>query len=244
MSKHLNKLFIGLALSYLTMTSYGVTAAELIDQAKVTASGGFPFRITKAGSYRLSSNLTVTGSRDGIYVEVSNVTVDLDGFVMVADTGGQFVAGTAISDHGHSVGAVVIRNGTMSNWGTNIDLALCSGCTIKDLVVRAGGSGISVGSSSVVSGNVLTGGDGTGQVGNGITAGAGSRITGNILTGWGQGMSAASNSLISGNTVYQNLYGGIFVSCPADLIGNISRDNPPNISKTGAGCTFFNDNAP
>lgn len=241
MSKSANKLLFGLAVSCLALSSHSVHAVELIDQAKVMASGGFPFRIKAPGSYRLDSNLIVKGSRDGIYVEASNVTIDLDGHAMIADTGGPFVAGAAISDHGHYVGAVVIRNGTMSNWGTNVDLALCSPCSVKSLITTSGGSGISVGASSEVSGNVLTGGDGTGQVGSGIAAGVASRITGNTLTQWGQGIVAAANSLISGNVVYLNLYGGIFVSCPTELIGNISRDNPPNVEKSGSGCTFFDE---
>lgn len=244
MPKNAKTLLFGFALSCLAMSSQPAVAVELIDQAKVMSSGGFPFKIRSPGSYRLDGNLIVKGGRDGIYVEASNVTLDLDGHAMIADTGGPFVAGSAISDHGHLVGGIVIRNGTMSNWGINVDLAGCSACSVKGIVTTSGRGGISVGASSEVSGNVLTGGDGTGQVGDGITAGVGSRITGNTLTQWGRGINAAANSLISGNVVYLNLYGGIFVSCPADLIGNISRDNPPNIEKSGTGCTFFDDNAP
>src|ERR1700674_4574574 len=72
----------------------GHTGVELIDQAKVLASGGFPFTIKKPGSYRLSGNLTATGGADGIHIQASYVTLDLDGFAIIQNTGGNFVLGT------------------------------------------------------------------------------------------------------------------------------------------------------
>jgi hypothetical protein len=54
----------------------------LINQAKVNAQGGFPLKITKSGSYKLSGNLTVPANTDGIDFLVEDVTLDLNGFTI------------------------------------------------------------------------------------------------------------------------------------------------------------------
>ena len=55
-----------------------------INQAKVNAAGGFPYVISQSGSYRLTSNLTLTDpTKDAIEIGVSNVTLDLNGFTIL-----------------------------------------------------------------------------------------------------------------------------------------------------------------
>jgi parallel beta-helix repeat protein len=48
----------------------------------VLAAGGFPYKITQPGSYKLSGNLVVPTGADGIDINVSNVTIDLNGFTI------------------------------------------------------------------------------------------------------------------------------------------------------------------
>ncbi len=43
---------------------------------------GFPIQICQRGSYRLSGNLTVPGTADGIDISAANVTLDLNGFMI------------------------------------------------------------------------------------------------------------------------------------------------------------------
>src|SRR2546423_2519484 len=70
-----------------TGAAYGVDGVVLIDQNRALAgnvtpgdTAGFPISITQPGSYRLSGNLTVPVSTNGIEILTSNVTIDLNGF--------------------------------------------------------------------------------------------------------------------------------------------------------------------
>jgi hypothetical protein len=74
-----------------------VDGQVLINQAAVTAAGGFPYKITQPGSYKLSGNLVMntfpggnySGMDVAILINSSNVTLDLNGFsIMVNDTMG------------------------------------------------------------------------------------------------------------------------------------------------------------
>jgi len=51
-----------------------VDGTSRFNQAKVQAAAGFPYKITSSGSYRLTGNLTVPASTDGIDVTAANVT--------------------------------------------------------------------------------------------------------------------------------------------------------------------------
>src|ERR1700722_13317331 len=60
--------------------TFAVDGQVLISQATVIAAGGFPYKITQAGSYKLSGNLSVPVNVNGIEINASNVTLDLNGF--------------------------------------------------------------------------------------------------------------------------------------------------------------------
>ncbi len=75
-------------------TTTTTDSTVLIDQAKALAGGvtandtaGFPITISKAGSYKLASNLVVPAGVDGIIVTVSDVTLDLNGFSITGPAG-------------------------------------------------------------------------------------------------------------------------------------------------------------
>jgi len=56
----------------------------LINQATVIATGGFPYKITQPGSYKLSGNLTPPDANtNGINVTADNVTIDMNGFSII-----------------------------------------------------------------------------------------------------------------------------------------------------------------
>src|SRR5262245_64219724 len=52
----------------------------LINQTSVQDAGGFPFKITAPGSYKLTGNLVVPVGTDGIQIQALDVTLDLNGF--------------------------------------------------------------------------------------------------------------------------------------------------------------------
>jgi hypothetical protein len=47
------------AMAVLTPCAFAVDGQVLIDQAAVMAAGGFPYKITSLGSYKLSGNISV-----------------------------------------------------------------------------------------------------------------------------------------------------------------------------------------
>jgi hypothetical protein len=52
--------------------------------ATVVAAGGFPYHIDKSGSYRLSSDLVISGTNtNGIDIDTSAVSLDLNGFSII-----------------------------------------------------------------------------------------------------------------------------------------------------------------
>src|SRR5580658_436683 len=69
-----------LAAALLPAYVFATDGQTLIDQSIVTAAGGFPYKITAPGSYKLSGNLAASGSVISITAE--NVTLDLNGFTL------------------------------------------------------------------------------------------------------------------------------------------------------------------
>src|SRR6266404_299820 len=76
--------FVILAMALVPFCAFGVDGMVLINQSTVMAAGGFPYRITQPGSYRLSGNLTVPDvNATAIQVMADNVTIDLNGFSII-----------------------------------------------------------------------------------------------------------------------------------------------------------------
>src|SRR5438552_2189365 len=88
-------------LSLAASPTYAVDGVVLIDQTMV------PLTITDPGSYRLSSNVAVTGSATAISIQSNDVSLDLNGFTVSGDatpfSDGIFVYATNVE----------IRNGTV-----------------------------------------------------------------------------------------------------------------------------------
>ena len=73
---------VGIAPVFAAVTTDGV---NLINQVTVQDAGGFPYKITQPGSYRLSGNLVVPAAKPvpvGIVISASDVTLDLNGFTL------------------------------------------------------------------------------------------------------------------------------------------------------------------
>jgi hypothetical protein len=94
-----------------------------------------PYLISAPGSYYLGSNLTYTGSGDGIIVGADNVTIDLMGFALNGSGSGRY----GISMYGRK--NVEIRNGTTTGWTTGVrEESLYSGSLHRIINVRAVGN--------------------------------------------------------------------------------------------------------
>lgn len=114
------------------------------------------FKITRAGSYYLTSGITVGASgKSTIVVAASNVTIDLNGFTLSGTTlfGNPSIHGIAL---GGSFDHVKVCNGTVRQFGQHgISLGV-SGYNARDMVVESvhaegnGASGILVSKSGVI----------------------------------------------------------------------------------------------
>jgi hypothetical protein len=71
-----------LVLALVPFCAFAVDGQVLINQSTVIAAGGFPYRITQPGSYKLSGNLIVNTATDGIEIDSDDVTLDLNGFTI------------------------------------------------------------------------------------------------------------------------------------------------------------------
>ncbi len=173
------------------------------------------FKITQAGSYYLTGNITGSVNRDAaILIAADGVTLDLGGFQIISN-GSQF---------GISVGAVrgvSIRNGSIINAGTNgIGTSGSSGTNLRDLrVFNAGESSISAGTAAIVENCTVS------QTGsNGIVVDAGSAVRGCSVSGAGGEAFIATKSVIDGCTAINA--GGIGFSVGSNSsVTNCSASN-------------------
>lgn len=242
----------------------------MINQKRALAGGvtpgdapGFPVTITKPGSYKLSSDLTVPAGVSGIVISTGDVTLDLNGFA-IRGSGG---AG------GHGVDAlgrpnIAVTNGTVSAMGgsgievgpnarlANLTVlengshgiyALLSsgtalGCTVNGNTVKAN-AGVGIwthGGCTVIGNTVVSNGN------SGIVAG-GSVVSNNVaIANVGDGITSAGlNATITNNVSSLNGGDGIDAACPSTVIGNTVTINAGgNLNLFGAGCVNVNNAAP
>jgi hypothetical protein len=128
---------------------YAVDGQTLINQSTVMAAGGFPYVISQPGSYKLSSNLSVPNHINGIHIEASNVTLDLNGFSITTPTQPQVPASFGIQTS-TGLSGMTIRNGSVR--GFTAPLAIGGSSTLlalEDLFLEwgfpGGSSGFGVG---------------------------------------------------------------------------------------------------
>jgi parallel beta-helix repeat protein len=196
----------------------------------ISQPGNFPIKISKSGSYRLNSNLTVKKSGvDAIDVSVPNVTIDLSGFTItggvIAINGLTSVAANVTVSNGSITGAVggvllsdgaVVRNVRVSNLtgaGTGFFNAITCGnsCTLSGNTVynvtvsNPGGppAAMATGNNSLILNNSVTGT----VVGTGIAVGVG------------------GNSVVSGNISSSNANSGILLGGSGVIVTHNTADN-------------------
>ena len=126
---------------------------------------GATFTITQPGSYYLATNILYGGSSgSGIVIATNDVTIDLNGFTLATTN-----SSSAGIDAGASVRNIVIRNGTIRDWGyIGIDLGGSDNCLFEDLLVISNGyRGIQAGYNSRVERCSFVGNDDIGFFGFG-----------------------------------------------------------------------------
>jgi hypothetical protein len=90
------------------------------ETTQCTAITGLPWMISSPGTYCLTADLTTSAtSGPAILIQVSSVTIDLNGHKL-ASTGGS--ASTTIGIHGQDRRYVVIKNGTIRGFHKAVNL--------------------------------------------------------------------------------------------------------------------------
>jgi len=154
-------------------------------------------------------------------VAASNVTIDLNGF-MIERTGGGVTAGIRLRGSGTGI---TIRNGTIKGFSFGINLSgLVAGCLIENIIAMGNTStGIRVESDCIVRDNVATGNN------FGIAVGSGNIVSGNTSSfntlGAGNGISVGLNNVVTGNNASNNFNDGITGSSDLanNYIGNVAK---------------------
>jgi hypothetical protein len=207
-----------------TGTAFAVDGVVLIDQARALAGNvtpgdapGFPVTLTLPGSYRLSGNLTVPVQVDGIVIQSSEITLDLNGFRISAPETSDDFAG--ITDKRAVYRAILIRNGTMTNFGVEMHSHQVE---VREMRISKARFAIEIqGDEAVVTRNNVA----DNLIGLRIE-GRDATISHNMASRNGYGIVTSNTAaLITRNNTSFNSHSGINAGCPANVVGNIAANN-------------------
>ncbi len=234
--------------------SWAVDGVVLIDMAKVGAAGGFPYRITQSGSYRLAGNLNiytmgfttnaieVTSAVPGTTITVS---LDLNGFGIygnpVCDFNGQGDVTCTTQGGGNGIfadasSAVSVTGGAVRGMGNQG--VMCLGfCRVEGMTVaNNGGFGVSFGRGGLLTGSTVT----LNRLG---VASQNAVISGNVVQ-WNLGAGiGANNTTVQGNSIHGNGGAGLAGSGNAYANNHFGANaaggaqvNPGNVQTAGNVC--------
>lgn len=179
-----------------------------------------PFTITSCGSYFLTGCLTGT---EGITVDASDVTIDLNGFSLRGQPGsadGIRVAGPHEN--------ITIMGGHLADWGEDgVDLESARNTSVRDVAVRdCLGTGIRV-HGGIVRGCVVS------DCGIGIDGSSSLVLDCSLRRNSTAGIRGAA-SLVSGSVSNGNMGSGMELVGECRVAGNVSSTNDgPGITLTG-----------
>lgn len=215
-----------------------------INSVNTPGDAAVMYRITKAGSYYLTGDVTAAALKHGIEVTANNVSIDLRGFSVIGTGSGIY--------NGINVGAqtnVTVTNGTLRTWGgAGVNAQLSAGGHLKDLQLLSDGDGIRAGKGALIehcaaaySNNI------------GIAAENGSLVVECVAYGCDTGIYLSSGSIARNCHASSNDYrgygtedGAAFESCSATentgdgfhVSWNISMDNCISSDNGGVGFSF------
>lgn len=102
-----------IASTYKTLTE--VEPRTVINSANTPGDANAVAVITSPGSYVLAGDLSASGGKDGVRIDSDNVRIDLRGFSIIGASGpSNFASGITTSTSRRNI---VVRNGTVRNWG-------------------------------------------------------------------------------------------------------------------------------
>src|SRR5256714_8095897 len=125
-----------------------VEARTIINATNTPGDANNMFIINSTGSYYLTGKVTGVSGKNGILINATNVTVDLNGFPVIGVGGSKAAIWDGFSFHNNAT----VRNGTIFTWGgAGIDLSSTFDSLIEDLIVNGnGGAGMKMSDACVV----------------------------------------------------------------------------------------------
>ncbi len=211
-----------------------------------------PITISTPGSYYLTGDLTGISGQTGITITASFVTLDLNGFSLIGVPG----SFDGIRNNGAGLRQIVIRNGTVRNWGgSGIFVDTVTEVHAEDLRLHGnGGSGLLVGRRSVVRNTTSTGNglhgiytvDGTTIVGctagnntaSGFVTGANSAVSSSTASSNGEsGFLLGTAGVATDCTAQQNVR-GFLLNQGSRIRHSVAQQNAIGILVLGDGATI------
>jgi hypothetical protein len=242
-------------------------AKHEIDQSSVKAEGGFPFKITKSGSYKLNSNLVVPAGVDGIDILAPDVTLDLNGFSIIGQvvcTGfGPVTCPTATTgigingsnaDETEGPADIKILNGAVRGMGSHGIFVSGDGSLVDKVSAQSNaGAGLIVAGSVINSSAIANGSTGilafivrdseaANNVRDGIiTDGRGGVAMDDVSSFNGNRGIVAQNGSVTGSTITLNKGVGLSAICPSAILNNTIVANASSIQTEQNGCVLENN---
>ncbi len=184
-----------------------------VNATNTPGDSGSSYKITVAGSYYLTDNVTGVSGKKGIEITADNGTLDPNGVALVGVPGSL----RGVDVFGAGLKNITIKNGTISNWGS--DGCVTAGTDNSRLerlhASDNGGIGLWSGRNSIV---------------KNCTA----RDNGS------HGVSVLNNSVITGCTAVSNDIWGIFAGEESTVTACTAAENGFYGIALGAGCTVTN----
>lgn len=189
---------------------------------------GYPVTITEPGSYRLTNNLVLTQSEQGIYIDADNVTFDLNGFSIsgpvTCTPGAPSCSGSLVNGaqgiRADSAKFLTVKNGTVTGTGAGgISCNPGSGCVVDNVMVsHTWGSGITIANSGRVSNC-------------------------NVHSNWGSGVTVGTASIVNNNTIHKNGFRGLKISGDGVIVtANVFSKNSTTGIDMGSKITAISGN--
>jgi hypothetical protein len=173
-----------------------------IDQSKVLAAGGFPYKISAGGSYRLTGNLTVSGAVDGIDVVTPDpVTIDLNGFTIAG------AKGVAVQGIDEEVGQLTLRNGTITGFSLDVHFGITAGALLaENLLIDAVNVGIQVSHGPAIINRVTFTSSATAAIfcGDGCVVSDCSITSANVGAAANSGLVAVNNTAVTASNAFSS----------------------------------------
>lgn len=176
------------------------------------------FRITQAGSYYLTGNVTGQSGKSGIEVVADDVTIDLCGFVLEGVAGSKAgVTDTGLEED--PISNLTVRNGTIRGFGYGqISCEWVRTGRLEGLTVSGTSYGINFRGSGTIDGCTATGIGATGSIG--FSVDAATTITRCLASGYDTGYlvlgATVQECVARGNKTGFSVASGIIRDCLAD----------------------------